>query len=152
MKLLASLLCGVLFGAGLLISGMTDPAKVLGFLDVLGRWDPTLAFVMGGALVVAGAGFALARRRVAPLFEDAYVLPTRRQIDRPLVVGSGLFGIGWGLVGLCPGPAVVNLASQSPRVLLFVVAMLVGMAAQAWLRFGPAIGTGTQPTAAATDG
>jgi uncharacterized membrane protein YedE/YeeE len=132
MQVLASLLCGLVFGAGLLISGMTQPAKVLGFLDVLGRWDPTLAFVMAGALAVSASGFALARRRGAPLFAAQYLWPTRTDIDRPLVVGSLLFGIGWGLAGLCPGPALENLASLSPRVVGFVLAMVAGMVAEAW--------------------
>lgn len=132
MHALASFLCGLVFGAGLLISGMTQPAKVLGFLDVLGRWDPTLAFVMAGALAVSALGFALARRRAAPLFAAHYLWPTRTDIDRPLLVGSLLFGIGWGLVGLCPGPALENLAGLSPKVIAFVLAMIAGMAAQGW--------------------
>ncbi len=132
MLTLASFLCGLVFGGGLLISGMTQPAKVLGFLDVLGRWDPTLAFVMAGALAVSAMGFALARRRGAPVFAERYLWPTQTDIDRPLVVGSVLFGIGWGLAGLCPGPALENLASLSPRVIAFVLAMAAGMAAQAW--------------------
>ena len=132
MTIVASLVCGLIFGAGLLISGMTLPAKVLGFLDILGRWDPTLAFVMAGALAVSAAGFALARRAGAPVFAARHQWPARKDIDRPLVVGSVLFGLGWGLVGLCPGPAVVNIASLSPRVLLFVLAMVGGMALQGW--------------------
>ncbi len=132
MPVLASFLCGLIFGAGLLISGMTDTAKVLGFLDVLGRWDPTLAFVMAGALAVSAAGYALARRSRGPVLAAQYLWPTRTDIDRPLIAGSVLFGIGWGLVGLCPGPALENLASLSPRVIVFVVAMIAGMVAQAW--------------------
>lgn len=131
MQILASLLCGLIFGAGLLISGMTDPVKVLGFLDVLGRWDPTLAFVMAGALAVSAAGFAVARRRPTPVLAADHLWPPRRNIDRPLVAGSVMFGIGWGLVGLCPGPALENLASLSPRVVVFVVAMIAGTAAHA---------------------
>ena len=125
--LLASFLCGLIFGFGLLISGMTQTAKVLGFLDFLGRWDPTLAFVMIGAVAVSGAGFAFARRRGAPLLASQSWWPTRAGIDGPLVAGSILFGAGWGLVGLCPGPALENLASLSPRVIVFVIAMSVGM-------------------------
>src|SRR6201999_4590883 len=102
--ILASFGCGLVFGLGLLISGMTEPEKVLGFLDIFGAWDATLAFVMAGAVVVAGIGFALARRRSAPLFAAAFAWPSRRDIDAPLLVGSGLFGIGWGLAGICPGP------------------------------------------------
>jgi len=132
MQALASLVCGLVFGCGLLISGMTQPAKILGFLDILGRWDPTLAFVMAGALAMSGAGYALARRFRGPMFAAQYLWPTRSDIDRPLVTGAVLFGIGWGLVGLCPGPALENLATLSPRVIVFVLAMMAGMGAQAW--------------------
>ena len=130
MRALASLVCGFIFGCGLFISGMIRPDKVLGFLDVLaipsGNWDPSLAIVMGVALVVTAGGYALARRR-APLIEAKSQWPTHKLIDGPLVVGSVLFGIGWGLVGLCPGPAIENLATLSPGVIVFVVAMAVGM-------------------------
>jgi hypothetical protein len=118
------------FGWGLLISGMTQPVKVLGFLDVLGPWDPTLVFVMAGALAVTGIGYAVARRRPKPVLAAQSVWPTRTDIDRSLVIGSVLFGAGWGLVGLCPGPALENLATLSPRVVVFVVAMGIGMIAQ----------------------
>jgi uncharacterized membrane protein YedE/YeeE len=124
---LASLVCGLIFGLGLLISGMTQPAKVLGFLDIFGRWDPTLAFVMAAALVVSGIGFALVRQGKRPVLAARYLWPTRNDIDRRLVVGSMLFGIGWGLVGLCPGPALVNLAGLMPSVMVFVLAMAAGM-------------------------
>lgn len=134
MAIVASLVCGLIFGAGLVISGMTQPPKVLGFLDIFGRWDPTLAFVIAGAIAVSAAGFALARRASAPVFAARHLWPTRQDIDRPLVAGAILFGIGWGLVGLCPGPAVVNIASLSPRLLLFVLAMIAGMALQGWWR------------------
>lgn len=130
MHALASFLCGLIFGFGLLISGMTQPLKVLGFLDILGRWDPTLAFVMAGALAASGAGYALARRYGRPVFATQHLWPTRTDIDRRLVVGSVLFGIGWGLAGLCPGPALANLASLSPQVMVFVLAMIAGMSAQ----------------------
>lgn len=130
MAALASFLCGLIFGIGLLISGMTQPAKVLGFLDVFGRWDPTLAFVMAGAVAASSAGYAIARRSQRPIIAAQHLWPTRTDIDRPLVVGSALFGIGWGLVGLCPGPAVVNLATLSPRLIVFVIAMIAGMSAQ----------------------
>ena len=119
--------CGLIFGFGLLISGMTQPAKVLGFLDIFGRGDPTLAFVMAAALVVSGIGFVLVRQRRRPVLAAQYLWPTRTDIDRPLVVGSVLFGIGWGLVGLCPGPALVNLAGLMPSVMVFVLAMAAGM-------------------------
>ena len=124
---LANFVCGLIFGFGLLISGMTQPAKVLGFLDIFGRWDPTLAFVMAAALVVSGIGFALVRQRRRPVLAAQYLWPKRTDIDRPLVVGSVLFGIGWGLVGLCPGPALVNLAGLMPSVMVFVLAMAAGM-------------------------
>jgi uncharacterized membrane protein YedE/YeeE len=125
--IVASFACGVIFGAGLLISGMTQPEKVLGFLDIFGAWDATLAFVMAGAVAVTAAGFALARRRGAPLLATKYLWPSRNDIDPPLVVGAVLFGIGWGLVGICPGPALVNLAGFSLPIVVFVVAMILGM-------------------------
>ena len=127
---LASFACGLVFGFGLLISGMTQPAKILGFLDVLGKWDPTLVFVMVAALAVTAIGYALARRQPKPLLAARSLWPTRTDIDRPLVIGSMMFGVGWGLSGLCPGPALENLASLSPRLIVFVVAMGIGMIAQ----------------------
>ena len=135
LTVIASFLCGLIFGFGLLISGMTDPMKVLGFLDILGPWDPTLAFVMIGAVAVSAAGFAFARRRGTPVLASQTVWPAQGSIDASLVAGSILFGIGWGLVGLCPGPAIENLGTLSPRVVLFVVAMALGMMLQdAWQR------------------
>lgn len=125
-----SFACGLIFGAGLLISGMTDTAKVLGFLDLFGAWDATLAFVMAGAVAVSSIGFALAKRRGAPAFSAQHLWPTRKDIDTPLVAGAVLFGIGWGLVGLCPGPALVNLAGLTWPVIVFVAAMAAGMIAQ----------------------
>src|SRR5262249_31776560 len=119
MHAIAGFGCGLIFGVGLLVSGMTQPDKVLGFLDIFGRWDPTLAFVMAGALAVTATGYAFARQQVRPTLASAHLWPTRRDIDRPLVTGSVLFGIGWGLVGLCPGPALENLASLSPQVIVF---------------------------------
>jgi uncharacterized membrane protein YedE/YeeE len=124
---LASFCCGLIFGIGLLVSGMTEPQKVLGFLDIFGAWDATLAFVMAGAVAVASAGFALARRSHAPILASSFAWPSRSDIDAPLVIGSALFGIGWGLAGICPGPALVNLAGLSAPIVVFVVAMALGM-------------------------
>jgi hypothetical protein len=127
MLALASFVCGLIFGFGLLISGMTQPSKVLGFLDIFGRWDPTLAFVMAAALGATGIGFSLVRQRTQPVLATQHLWPTRTDLDRPLIVGSVLFGIGWGLVGLCPGPALVDLAGMMLSVMVFVLAMAAGM-------------------------
>jgi uncharacterized membrane protein YedE/YeeE len=124
---LGALLCGFVFGWGLLISGMKNPAKVLGFLDIFGAWDASLMVVMAAALAVTSVGFALARRRDEPILAARMHWPTRSDIGLPLVAGAMTFGVGWGLVGLCPGPALENLASLSPRVILFVIAMALGM-------------------------
>ena len=118
---------GLLFGWGLLISGMTDPRKVLAFLDLAGAWDPSLAFVMGGAIAVGFFAFAAARNRTRSFFGGALHLPTSRDIDRRLVIGALLFGAGWGLAGFCPGPGIVSMADGQPKALLFVVAMRAGM-------------------------
>ena len=126
MLMIASLLCGLVFGAGLLISGMVQPTKVLAFLDIFGAWDPSLIVVMIAALAVSAPGFVLARRS-RPVFAEECAWPTKTGLDRPLVIGSTLFGVGWGLVGLCPGPALESLATLSPDALVFVVAMTAGM-------------------------
>lgn len=123
-------LVGLLFGLGLLLSGMTDPGKVIGFLDLAGAWDPSLAFVMGGAIAVGFFAFGLARKRTLSLLGGALHLPTASQIDRRLVIGSLVFGAGWGLAGFCPGPGVVSMAAGQPKALSFVLAMLAGMALQ----------------------
>jgi uncharacterized protein len=137
MRAIASLVCGFVFSWGLFISGMIRPEKVLGFLDVFaissGAWDPSLAVVMAAALAVTSVGYALAGRG-APLFDSESHWPTLKLIDRPLVAGSVLFGIGWGLVGLCPGPAIENLATLSPPLVLFVITMAIGMAAHNFLQ------------------
>ena len=156
MRSLASLLCGYVFGWGLFISGMIRPGKVLGFLDVLaipsGNWDPSLAIVMAAALVVTAAGYALARRRV-PIFEQQNQWPAQTRIDRALVAGAALFGIGWGLVGLCPGPAIENLASLSPGIVVFIVAMVVGtLAHDRWYARGTAPEAASLAHATAADG
>jgi len=147
---LVSLACGLIFGAGLLISGMTQTGKVLGFLDIFGAWDATLAFVMAGAVAVATIGFALAKRRGTPVFAAQSLWPTRKDIDAPLVIGAALFGIGWGLVGLCPGPALVNLAGLGLPVIVFVAAMAAGMIAQDMWSKQKAAAPGTSETAIAT--
>ncbi len=128
MKLLLALLAGMVFGLGLILSGMTDPAKVIGFLDISGNWDPSLGLVMGGAVLVGLLTFRFSARRAKAFFGDAMQLPTARHIDRRLVLGSMTFGVGWGLAGYCPGPALASLASGGVQALLFVAAMLAGMA------------------------
>jgi uncharacterized membrane protein YedE/YeeE len=120
-------LAGLVFGIGLLLSGMADPAKVLGFLDLAGDWDPSLALVMAGAIAVAAAGFAVARRRVKSLLGAPIQLPAKRTVDRRLIVGSTLFGAGWGLAGFCPGPALVALGMGEAKAIVFVLSMLTGM-------------------------
>jgi uncharacterized membrane protein YedE/YeeE len=132
--LLGGLLTGFIFGIGLVISEMTQPARVLGFLDVLGKWDPTLALVMAGALIVAAPGFHFVRARAQPLIAAHFRWPGRADIDASVVGGSALFGVGWGLVGLCPGPAIANLATLMPQIIAFVAAMAVGMIGLDWLR------------------
>ena len=133
MWIVAPLICGLIFGAGLLISGMVQPDKVLNFLDVFGAWDPSLAVVMVAALAVAVPGFMLANRRSQPWLAPQYFWPGKTAIDPPLVAGAALFGIGWGLVGLCPGPALESLATLSSGIIVFVVAMAAGMMAHdAW--------------------
>lgn len=123
----ASLGCGVIFGFGLSLSGMLDPAKVQGFLDIFGAWDPSLIFVLGGAVVVATVGMMLVKRMAKPVLADQFNLPTKTRIDRPLVLGSAIFGIGWGLGGFCPGPALASLPMGYGTVLAFIAAMVVGM-------------------------
>lgn len=125
---LSEFLIGLLFGLGLIFAGMTDPSKVIGFLDMAGAWDPSLAFVMGGAILVGLGAFALAKKRSTSLLGGAMQLPTSRHIDKRLVIGSVLFGAGWGLAGFCPGPAIVSLGTGNPKALVFVLAMLAGMA------------------------
>jgi uncharacterized membrane protein YedE/YeeE len=119
---------GLLFGWGLMIAGMTDPGKVIGFLDLAGAWDPSLAFVMGGAIAVGFFAFGMAKKRTSNFFGGALHLPTSKDIDKRLVIGSLLFGAGWGLAGFCPGPGIVSMAAGEFKGLVFVVAMLAGMA------------------------
>jgi hypothetical protein len=123
---LAALVSGTLFGAGLAWSGMTNPARVLGFLDIAGNWDPTLILVMGAALLVSASLFPLVLRRSRPVLAERFALPTARELDGRLLGGAVVFGVGWGLAGLCPGPAIAGLVTGSPAIALFVAAMLAG--------------------------
>ena len=135
MGVIGALVSGLLFGIGLILSGMVDPAKVLNFLDVAGTWDPSLAFVMAGAIGVAAPGFWLVRRRAAPLADPVFrVPPADAPIDRRLLVGAAVFGIGWGLAGFCPGPALVSIPLAAPGTLAFVAAMVGAIAASALLQ------------------
>ena len=134
MNILVNLLVGLLFGFGLLLSGMANPEKVLNFLDFAGHWDPSLAFVMGGAVIVATIGYQLTFRRAKPVLDASFHLPTAQRVDGKLILGAAIFGAGWGLVGFCPGPALVSLALAAPATLAFVPAMLVGAAFAAWLK------------------
>jgi uncharacterized membrane protein YedE/YeeE len=133
MTVLPALLAGLIFGLGLIVSGMTNPAKVLGFLDLGGSWDPSLAFVMAGAIAVSAPAFALAKKRTASLLGATIKLPASRDIDSRLVFGSIVFGSGWGVAGFCPGPGLVALGMGQVKALVFVVAMLVGMGVFEWL-------------------
>lgn len=128
MTALIAFVSGLVFGLGLIVSGMANPAKVLGFLDLAGPWDPSLAFVMGGAVLITAVGFAVLRRRRASLTGEPLRWPTATRIDLRLALGSLAFGAGWGLAGFCPGPALVAAAAGVPQALIFVAAMLAGMA------------------------
>ena len=132
MQPLVSLVAGVVFGLGLAVAEMTNPLKVLDFLDLAGHWDPSLAFVMGGAVLVTLVAFRFVLRRAVPLYGDRFHLPTLTQLDRKLLGGAALFGIGWGLAGYCPGPALATILSGNSETWLFVPAMLVGGALQRW--------------------
>jgi uncharacterized protein len=124
---IASLVTGTIFGAGLALSDMINPARVLGFLDLAGQWDPSLAFVMGGAIIPMVIAYAVSRRMRTPLFDKSFFIPENRVMDSRLLIGAALFGIGWGLVGFCPGPAIAGLVMGAWQPWLFVVAMLGGM-------------------------
>ena len=130
---LSEFVIGLLFGFGLILSGMTDPGKVIGFLDLFGNWDPSLAFVMGGAIAVGFFAFRVAQGRTQNLLGGAMKLPTSKDIDKRLVVGSLMFGAGWGLAGFCPGPALVSLGAGQDKAVVFVIAMVLGMLAFEWL-------------------
>jgi uncharacterized membrane protein YedE/YeeE len=142
MGFVVNLALGLLFGIGLVISGMSDPAKVLNFLDLAGTWDPSLAFVMGGAVIVAFVGYRIVLKRGRPLVGTSFHLPTRTDLEPRIVVGPAIFGLGWGLGGFCPGPALTALGLAAPGTLAFVPAMFIGM----WL----ARLAGERPTQAAT--
>lgn len=124
---LAEFAVGLLFGIGLMFSGMTDPSKVIGFLDLFGSWDPSLALVMGGAIMVGFFAFTVAKKRTTTFLGGVLRFPTNTDIDKKLVIGSLMFGTGWGLAGFCPGPSLVSMADGQPKAMVFVVAMLVGM-------------------------
>jgi len=128
MRFVVTLLAGILFGMGLILSGMANPAKVQNFLDLFGKWDPSLAFVMGGAIAVTMPGFWLVQKRSMPLFANSFSMPIRSDVDGRLITGAALFGIGWGVGGFCPGPAITAVPLAAPGTLVFVVTMLVGMA------------------------
>jgi uncharacterized membrane protein YedE/YeeE len=140
---IAALVAGILFGLGLAVSQMINPAKVVGFLDIFGRWDPSLILVMAGAVMVTFIGFRLIQSRPAPLFGARFELPTRRDLDSRLIAGAVIFGIGWGLTGFCPGPAIASLAFGIPETIIFLAAMALG----AWLQ---QISDRSKPIASAT--
>ncbi len=127
MQILSALIAGLVFGLGLIISGMVNPAKVQNFLDIAGSWDPSLAFVMGGAIAVAAPGFWLCGQRLKPIFADIFQKPAQSNIDGRLIGGASLFGVGWGLGGFCPGPAIVSVSVVSPATMVFILCMIIGM-------------------------
>jgi uncharacterized membrane protein YedE/YeeE len=127
MQKITEFIAGLLFGMGLLLSGMSDPGKVLGFLDLFGTWDPSLALVMGGAILVGIFAFTVAKKRTTNFLGGALHLPKANQIDRRLVIGAMVFGAGWGLAGFCPGPGIVSMFSGQPKAAVFVLAMVAGM-------------------------
>jgi uncharacterized membrane protein YedE/YeeE len=137
MNILTALFAGLVFGLGLIVSGMSNPAKVLGFLDLAGRWDPSLALVMAGAILAAAPAFALARRRKASLLGEPMRLPAAGAIDRRLALGALAFGAGWGLAGYCPGPALASLAAGGAKPWIFTLSMLAGMLLFEWLERPP---------------
>lgn len=147
MNVLIQYAIGLLFGLGLVVSGMANPAKVLNFLDLFGSWDASLALVMGGAVLVTYAGYRLAWRRPHPMLAERFDLPDTTMIDRRLLIGSAIFGLGWGLAGYCPGPALVGLALAAPGTLAFIPAMLAGM----WLARGLAMPSARRETQLSRD-
>ncbi|MBW4706280.1 YeeE/YedE family protein [Roseobacter sp. YSTF-M11] len=127
MRNILTLLIGVVFGTGIALSGMANPAKVLNFFDIAGTWDPSLAFVMGGALIVTFIGYRFVLKRDHPVYEPAFDIPTKKTLDARLLTGAGIFGIGWGIAGFCPGGALPALGTANPKVILFVAALIAGM-------------------------
>ena len=144
-EILAGLITGLLFGLGLCLSSMTSPAVVLGFLDIAGNWNPTLVFVMAAGVVVTFFGYRLLVPKSRPLWAAQFSLPSAKQIDAPLLSGAAIFGVGWGLAGYCPGPAVVSLASGRSEVFVFVLSMLAGMVFVRWMRGRRWSTMGSQP-------
>lgn len=132
-------MAGVIFGLGLVVSGMANPAKVQNFLDVFGSWDPSLAFVMAGAIAISAPGFILANHTSKPILGSQFNIPTNQNIDRQLLLGSGIFGIGWGIVGLCPGPAIVALTGSISETIVFFAFMLAGLVIVKTIKTGPGI-------------
>lgn len=127
-KNLIALICGLVFGAGLTVAQMVDPHKVLNFLDVFGQWDASLAFVMGGGLFIYILGYQLLIKKMKkPILSHAFELPTNKQVDKKLIIGAGIFGIGWGVAGVCPGPAIANLSFGNEKILVFILIMFIGM-------------------------
>ena len=126
-KIVFGLLSGLIFGFGLVISGMSNPAKVLNFLDIFGTFDPSLIFVMGGAVIVVFVGYRLVLRRKQPVFDQVFQIPSRKEIDKNLIIGSALFGIGWGIGGFCPGPAITALSLGSEGIFYFLPSLLIGL-------------------------
>lgn len=127
MKSLLAIICGILFGAGLAVSGMTDTQKVIGFLDIFGNWVPDLAFVMGAAVLVTVVGFKIVLKQQHPIFDKQFYLPSNTHVDAKLLLGAVMFGIGWGLYGYCPGPAIASLAYVDISSIIFIASMLAGM-------------------------
>ncbi len=146
-RMIVALFAGTLFGVGLAVSGMMNPAKIVGFLDIAGDWDPTLAFVMGGALLITIPAFRVILKRPRPLLADGFALPTKSALDRRLLGGAALFGVGWGLSGFCPGPAVAAMVTGLTPVFAFVGAMVAGMVLYAWVFERPDRGVKVQPGA-----
>lgn len=135
MNLFFSLLAGIGFGIGLTISNMVDPKVVLAFLDITGDWDPSLMFVMGGALMVFIPSYYVLKKRMnRPLFADSFFEPTLKEVDKPLLIGAVVFGIGWGITGICPGPAIANLSGMNEKIFAFIFTMLIGMMVANWFK------------------